>query len=662
MKKNNISRSFAALLMGCAMFMVSCEEADPEKPIEPSFPTTVTKTVSPGEEVALTFTANMDWEVSVPKEGIQWFWIQDGAIKVDKCSGSASERQVTVYVGVSKTEEFSDSRKCKVTLTMGGQSKVIAELERPAKQRTLTMYSAKVADGEIQFVEDGSTYDYNAEEAESIDLIWTGTDFRLPIKVESNYSWTVKTPDWARIDVPEKSAGTVTVNVYGVPSAYPEEAAEGKILFMAGETVVKEYGITIPGCKDIFSYSLDMGQEELDFNFSGQIKTAMGYVDGPIMAEIHGTSEAAVFAVELVDGAYAVNSVSGPSWLVIDTDDYDSSEGADVLQYRDVTISASLNEGEDRKAVIFFMPPTVSQRGAELFNADLDTVKEEFAQYAVSVIQHSSNQEFIQMIANASDMAVSGAVFTVSEDEGLYTKFGQTRFAYELVYSNQYSRDNARMMFTSAVTSVKVFNESGVEDTESEGFLSITLDEDKKGGVIDMIAETESVGYVVLYGATDNVLAVVKCTYDPETVIGEVVDVAFIGESAELAHKVGATLTLCQDGKVDGEYYRQAAEEVYHLRYTMEGYPLKISIPNTAVMHTVNGWSIHEYIRVNNIVYTKPVNGRAGGFERIDGGIDIYMDMPAGSDFLRGQIVFMNAQSDFVLTIVCTLDLTGSAE
>lgn len=656
MKKNNISRLFAALVMGSAI-MVSCKPDTPVETVTPEFPEMTTHTVTPGSEVELSVTGNMDWTVYVPEESLQWYWIKDGSFKAASADGKADETAVVV-IGVSTTEEFDNDRACEVTMTMGDESKVIAKLVRPAKEKTLSLYTAVVVDGEIKFMEDGSGYQYGADEAQSVDLIWTGSDFRLPVKVDANFDWTVRTPEWAVIDVPESSVGTVDVNVYGVPSEYPLEASEGKIQFLYGETLVKEYNITIPGCEDKFSYSVDMALTELDFNFSGQIKTAMGYVDGPVSASIYGTSGTTVFAVELVNGKYDMTSV--PAWLAVDDEPYDSTEGADVLQTRNITISAALNEGEDRQAVIFFLPPTGWTKDDGLFTETLDAVKDEYKQYAVTVIQHSSDQEFIQMLSNASDMAAGGASFAVSEDETLFSKFGQTRYAYELVYTNQYARDNARMMFTSAVTSVKVFDEAGAEMTD--GFLSITLDEDNRGGVIDMVTETLSSGYVVFYGATGNVLAVIKCTFDPGTVIGEVADVAFVGESEMYAPMVGATLEHLTEGALYNQY-KEGESLVYHLTYTMEGMPMRVSIPNTVVSYTVNPYASKNYIRVNNNIYDEVfVNGKLGGIELIDGGIDIYMEMPEGRNYLRGNIIFSDAEGNYALVLICTLDLRGTAE
>ena len=105
MKKNNISRSFAALLMGCAMFMVSCEPAGTEADPDPVFPSSVDKTVSPGQTVTLTFDANLDWEVSVPESTLTTFWIEDGAMDVAKVSGKAGDG-IAVTVGTTSAEAF----------------------------------------------------------------------------------------------------------------------------------------------------------------------------------------------------------------------------------------------------------------------------------------------------------------------------------------------------------------------------------------------------------------------------------------------------------------------------------------------------------------------------------------------------------------------------
>lgn len=646
MKKNNISGLFAALVMGSALFAASCEKPSEETPV-PEFPQLIEKTVAPGESVTIPVQANMDWEISVPENGLQWFWIQDGAFQLYRLSGKAGEAEVVI--GVSSTEEFDNDRVCEVTMKMGGESKVIARLVRPSKEKHLTVYAAVVKDGEVQFNETGDSYLYETEEAESVDMIWTGSEFRLPIKVESNYNWSIKTPEWARVDVPSDGVGEKNLIVYGVPSAYPLDAASGKLQFMSGEKVVKEYTVNIPGCKDIFSYKMDMSITELEFNYQGQIKVATGFIDGPASGYVSGADGIRVIALSRNESGFLTDA---PSWLEVNVDEYDRTEGADVLQQRNFTVSVALNEGDNRHAALLFLPPTLTVAASDLFKGT--EIKEEYKQYSVPVTQLSSDQEFISMLANPSDMAAGGATFAVSENEDLYDRFGQTRYAYELVYTNQYARDNARMIFTSAVTSYKVFDENG--------FLSMTLDEDMKGGVVDMVSETAQTGHVVLYGATGNVLAVIECRFDPEEIIGEVADVAFIGESVMYAPMVGATL---EDVSEDPSFsqYREGQALVYHLRYTMPAMPMTISIPSSIKKHTVNPYTFRHNIRVNDLKYDEDfVNGVLGGVALVDGGVTIYMEMPEGRDYLRGNIIFSNSADETILVLVCTLDLRETAE
>ena len=646
MKKNNISGFFAALVMGSALFAASCEKPSEETPA-PEFPQLIEKTVAPGESVTIPVQANLDWEISVPENGLQWFWIQDGAFQLYRLSGKAGEAEVVI--GVSATEEFDNDRVCEVTMTMGGESKVIARLVRPSKEKHLTVYAAVVVDGEVQFNETGDSYLYETEEAESLDMIWTGSEFRLPIKVESNYNWSIKTPEWARVDVPSDGVGEKNLIVYGVPSAYPLDAASGKLQFMSGEKVVKEYVVNIPGCKDIFSYKMDMSITELEFNYQGQIKVATGFIDGPASGYVSGADGIRVIALSRNESGF---SADAPSWLEVNVAEYDRTEGADVLQQRNFTVSVALNEGDNRHAALLFLPPTLTVAASDLFEGT--EIKEEYKQYSVPVTQLSSDQEFISMLANPSDMAAGGATFAVSENEDLYSRFGQTRYAYELVYTNQYARDNARMIFTSAVTSYKVFDENG--------FLSMTLDEDMKGGVVDMVSETAQTGHVVLYGAAGNVLAVIECRFDPEEIIGEVADVAFIGESVMYAPMVGATL---EDVSEDPSFsqYREGLALVYHLRYTMPAMPMTISIPSSIKKHTVNPYMFRHNIRVNDLKYDEDfVNGVLGGVALVDGGVTIYMEMPEGRDYLRGNIIFSNSADETILVLVCTLDLRETAE
>ena len=151
----NIFKSF---LIAAAVVAVACNPEGPTDKTVPQFPESKEYNVTPGSTLDINFSANMDWELSVPESSLQWFWLQDGSFKLYKVNGKAGDQTVTI--GVSATEEFDVDRTCDVTLKMGGKEQVIAKLVRSSKDQTLTLYAAVVADGEIQFKEDGSGYLY----------------------------------------------------------------------------------------------------------------------------------------------------------------------------------------------------------------------------------------------------------------------------------------------------------------------------------------------------------------------------------------------------------------------------------------------------------------------------------------------------------------------
>ena len=129
----------------------ACRPDEPVVEVTPEFPAVVeNNNVLPGETLTLSFVPNMDWTVRIPEESIRWYSIIDGAFETDFISGKASETPVEVKVKVSEVEEFDSARACEVTLTMGGETKVIARFSRQPKDRTLSVFAADVnGDGNV---------------------------------------------------------------------------------------------------------------------------------------------------------------------------------------------------------------------------------------------------------------------------------------------------------------------------------------------------------------------------------------------------------------------------------------------------------------------------------------------------------------------------------
>ena len=639
MKTNNILKLLA--LLAVSFMFAACEEElggqdglDPQDEIIPNFPELIENyAVEPGSTQEIVFTPNLDWKISVPSEIRQWFWIQDDSFKVAELTGAASETPILVKIGVTETAEFDKNFSCDVTLALGDSSKVVAKYMLPAKEKTMQVYTAKIAaDGTFELAEDGVSYMYSDETAtdfnliwsaadcefrlpvkvvsncewtidmpewadvnvpestvgvvemvltgesnegasgkvsffngdskllevnasipacggievysakfedgeftfgdngeyawsetvaESITLQWLGSDFRVPVKVSAKCNWTVVMPDWLTVELPEKTAGEVTMTFCGVPSKYPADDTSSKIIFKNGNYVISELVVNIPGCKDILSYNLDMSLTELVFNHMGELKTSTGYIDQAATGNLKGSKQVRVLAVETTGNTVGLMN---PEWFKIEVAAWNTASGADVLQERSMSFSVEENKGDARSAVLFILPPSVGVSYNKLFNEDA-TVKAEYAQWSVAVSQASeADMQYIQVDESEdSEYACTFVNATEEKSAELTGVFGATDYVYVLTYESPYSRDNAHMFMLTEFASFKVFSkeDTSTDRSSDENFWLKFSNSgvESKSGMVDMYADMDlptkqSVGYIVFYSSDNKVLAIVEC-YSP---------------------------------------------------------------------------------------------------------------------------------------------------
>lgn len=727
MKKNNIFRLFAVLMMGCAMFMVSCKESktDTTPKEEPAFPELIENyNVQPGETLVITFTPNYDWTISVPAEMRQWFWIQDGAFSVSEVSGKASDGDVVVNIGVTENQEFDKNFSCDVSMTMDGKTQVIAKYMLPAKERTMALYvaewnedgtlkladdgvsyvysavesaefelkwsaadaefrapvkveancqwslampewadvnvpentvgvvelvfsgeslekadgklvfkageeklkevsvsipscndinvySAKINEGEFEYGEDGS-YAWSDKPAETVNVAWLGADFRMPVMVDSKCSWTVVLPEWLSAEVPEKTAGKVSLTLRGVPSKYPLSDTEGKIVFKRGDKTLKELGVFIPGCQDIMTFGIDMSLTALEYNYIGEVNTSTGYIAGPATGHLFGVKDVRVFAVETSGGKVGVEN---PDWFTMEMSNWNSASGADVLQERTMTFKVTENTGDQRSAVMFVLPPGIKTDVAGLFNADA-TVKDDYASYAVSVTQASMNyDEYLKVHMNPeAEFVYSFERASAEKSAELTTLYGATDFVYVLTYESPYCRDDAYMTMAIPFASYKVF-------AEGEWLAYSNAGEANNYGVVDMYKEMElptesQTGHVVFYNSASEVLAIVECIspfkeeviVTPPEDLGDVVTDQYGNEfvkidsyftDPEAAKAAGIKLYEC----VKGTYYDQYME--FGCPILMLEYDSLDDVAELTLPAPVKNWFAYlntysDYVTVNN--------------------------------------------------------------
>ena len=421
------------------------------------------------------------------------------------------------------------------------------------------VYSAKFAEGEFEYGDEGE-YAWSDAPVNEITLAWLGTDFRIPVKVSSKCNWTVVMPEWLTVELPEKTAGDNIMIFLGVSSKYPLTDTSDKIIFKKGDSVIKEVKVTIPGCKDILSFNLDMGLVSLEYNHLGEFKTSTGYVEGSASGIVRGSKNVRVFSVETTGNK--IGSLN-PKWFNVEVAAWNTASGADVLQERTLTLGAEANNGDRRSAVLFILPPSIDVKYTELFNENA-TVKEVYAEWAVVVTQASeADMEYIQ-IDETGDSEYPCTFENASEAKTaeLTAIFGETEFVYVLTYVSPYSRDNAYMTMLAEYASYKIFSkeDTSTDMSQVEDFwLKFTSGiSESKSGVVDMYVDMDlpvkpSIGYVVFYGYNNEVLAIVECVspYVEEFLEVDVTVIPFltgvVSETINVTSNVSWTVTSNAD-------------------------------------------------------------------------------------------------------------------
>lgn len=469
-------------------------------------------------------TSNTEWTVETP----EWLYVN----VPEKTTGVVD----LVFTGESLTDASG-----KVVFKTGDT--VLKEVNFTVPScADFSLYTAKMSEGEFEYGEEGE-YAWTDEPVSKISMAWLGADFRMPIHIDSKCNWTIELPEWLKVELPESTAGVVSATLLGVPSKYPLNDTEGKIVFKLGDTVIGEIGVFMPGCQDIMSFIVSMSLTELEYNYIGEVNTSTGYVSSLATATLSGVKGVRIFAVETTGGKVGDDN---PDWFSYEMTPWDNSTEAPVMQDRSFTFKVTENTGDARSAVLFILPPTVTAAAEDIFNADA-TVKSEYVKYVLNVRQASMHYDnYISVNVNPSaEFAYSFEKAEAQKAEQLTAAFGATEHVYTLSYESPYSRDEAFMTMTIPFGSYKVFSadDHTTDRSEEEGFwLSfMNASETNNYGVVDMYSNEmplpaePTVGYVVFYNSNNEVLAIVECVspVKEEEALPEIPEGAFEDEDGD---------------------------------------------------------------------------------------------------------------------------------
>ena len=638
--KRSIYKVFGiAAFAVAAMCAISCTEKEPEVKIEPEFPEMVTDNeVEPGANIALVFTPNMDWTLSIPEESFKWFKILDGKFEEQSISGKASRLAKRVTIVAASDKSFS-LRSCKVNLTMGGQTKAIASLTIKAEARVVEVYPATYSDNGFSFGDEGYIYDTRKMTSDDvIELVWDENEnaFLFPINVKSNFEWTATWPEWARADInAETRIGDVPVLMYGVDSKLPYDETEGVVSFNNDQEQMASFKVVIPGVRDKFKFNIG-GYSSLTFDHASYFRAEAGtFSKDPIEASIYGPKECRVEVLELTDNGYA--KVNEP-WLNVVVSAWDNVQGAAVLQTRSVTVSAPrYTENKDRGAMVLLLPATAPENISDIFEAGMTQVKAEYAQYAIPVTQLARPEEYFTFDHNITDREFAGLFFGKSVEDLLPQKnfkfaAGASEWQYDMTYSRSMASAKSAVNLTEPYATVEIYDAQGniISENISEHWLNYEQLGDVMYGQVVMIEDNlptvevpgedgkpvkvrveEIDGYVVFKNDQGEVLSIVHCFYVKEKLSD--IDIyeeasAEVFKDPSAAAEAGLTAYRITAGPTY-QLYMEMESPIYLITSTKDNQTFTVKTSTVCSMYTCQEEPNHgpKMVTVDNQIFSDPV-------------------------------------------------------
>lgn len=214
------------LLVAILFAAVSCSENEKEVVVEPEFPEEeVVSSVTPNGETILTFSANMNWEVT---SSAIWCKFANGSTSM---KGEAGD--VSLSLTITEDAWSVEESVVEITLKMGSEEKVIAKYTRAGKAPVITN-----ADG----VEYG--------EENPIALTYKNNGVSGSFNFIANYDWEIKNenlPEWLKISENNSqmggNAGESVLVTFEVAKNFWANAQDGNVVIKAKNSDVS---VSIP--------------------------------------------------------------------------------------------------------------------------------------------------------------------------------------------------------------------------------------------------------------------------------------------------------------------------------------------------------------------------------------------------------------------------------
>lgn len=399
------------LLVALLFVFVSCSDSKDEA-VVPEFPKEeVISSVTPNGETILTFSANMNWEVT---SSAIWCKFANGSTSM---KGEAGD--ISLSLTITEDAWSVEESVVEITLKMGSEEKVIAKYTRAGKAPVITN-----ADG----VEYG--------EENSIALAYTNNGVSGSFSFIANYDWEIKDenlPEWLKISENNSqmggNAGESVLVTFEVAKNFWANAQDGNVVIKAKKSDVS---VSIP----VSFNGIPEGVIAVDgingtafwwkISADGQNFWKDGSLDG---SDVEKFAFPLSFNVIAKDNAYKVvqlyRETSG--WLTVpDGEFFKSFISLNDKALGKVTIeSIEVNDGDMRDAYIYVLPVDLYNElsdGGDIADKLCEGGKDISSKYEKYVVM-AFKQEASSSSSSAFSLTVNGSSVVVTPGDG-GTKIG----------------------------------------------------------------------------------------------------------------------------------------------------------------------------------------------------------------------------------------------
>lgn len=419
--KTKILHWTSVLLASSALLLPACSEDNGKDTSDPTpvFPDMATLNIPAGETSCnVSFTPNMDWTVSIPTdaETSEWFKLSDGVVETSSISGKASTEPVTIQVITTDQDVYDETPSCEVSLTMGGQTQVIAKVTRQNAAREFDIYLSgfQTDEGTQEAIDFSFEYSetpvakYTESSAPEVapegapELIWfTGkTGYMQVVKAESNFEWHASTSDWLTVTArPQEGEYFVTADFAQI-TEQEINGAIGMIDFYdrnidptatdPGNNAHNRYCFVLPNLTKVVRNGSGAATAAFSFNAEGYAVDSNGTVseEKSSTGSLYSAKDVVFYIGEKKGEWYYGYEASQHDWVTI-ADSWDETGSA--FQLHDYTVSVKANEGETREVLVIALPKALAEKisdpNMDLFNTEGTDIKEEYKQYVFATIE-----------------------------------------------------------------------------------------------------------------------------------------------------------------------------------------------------------------------------------------------------------------------------------